>query len=202
MADAVSSAHVVDFTNVKDSGARFNKKRVPEGEYLAKVVKVEDSPTKETKEFQWLFTIQLVDHPTARYPYYCKLVDNQLWKIRNLLVAAGISVPKKRVKLNPSVVVGKTIGVVMEDDEYDGKMQSVIASTIPTSEVTGSAAEADDEDVADDEVEDDEEVADDEVVDDEDVEDDEPAPAPKKKAAKKAAVVDDDELDELDIEDI
>ncbi len=200
MADAKTSSKVVDFTNVKDSGARFNKKRVPEGEYLAKVVKVEDSKTKSTEEFQWLFTIQLVDHPTARYPYYCKLVDNQLWKIRNLLVAAGISVPKKRVKLNPSVVVGKTIGVVMEDDEYDGKLQSVIASTIPTSEVTGSAAEADDEDVADDEVEDDEEVADDEVVDDEDVEDDEPAPAPKKKAAKKA--VTEDELDELDIEDI
>ena len=201
MADAKTSAKVVDFTNVKDSGARFNKKRVAEGEYLAKVVKVEDSKTKSTEEFQWLFTIQLVDHPTARYPYYCKLVDNQLWKIRNLLVAAGISVPKKRVKLNPSVVVGKTIGVVMEDDEYDGKLQSVIASTIPTSEVTGSAAEADDEDVADDEVEDDEEVADDEVADDEEVEDDEPTPAPKKKAAKKAEVTE-DELDELDIEDI
>lgn len=202
MADAKSSAKVVDFTNVKDSGARFNKKRVPEGEYLARVVKCEDSPTKADKEFQWLFTIQLNDYPTARYPYYCKLVDNQLWKIRNLLVAAGISVPKKRVKLNPSVVVGKTIGVVMEDDEYDGKLQSVIASTIPTSEVTGSAAEADDEDVADDEVEDDEEVADEEVEDDEDVEDDEPAPKTTKKKAAKKAEVTEDELDELDIEDI
>lgn len=206
MADQATAA-AIDFTNVKDGGGAFNKKRQPEGDYKAKVVKVVDAPSKKDNTPQWLFTIQV---GSGSYPYYCKHEENQYWKIRNLLVAAGLTVPKKKVKVDPNKIVGKMIAVTLEDDEYDGKAQSNIAATFPLSEL-------DDDDVPDedeDEVEEDDEEEDDtpppakkkkapvEEDDDEDEDDEEEeAPAPKK---KKAPVVedDDDDLDEIDIDDV
>lgn len=149
MADKKSSSVALDFTNVKEGGGNFNKKRQPEGDYKAKILKVQDSPAKGDGIMQWLFTLEV---GTGVYPYYCKHQENQLWKIRNLFTAAGISIPKKRVNVDPNKVVGKVIGVTLEDDEYEGKLQSNIAATFPASELEGD----DDEDTEDEaEVEDD-----------------------------------------------
>lgn len=150
------SSKVVDFTNVKDATGSFNKKRVPAGDYLAKITKAEDAVAKGDGVFQYLFTIRLEKYSQLAYPYYCKLTENQLWKLRNLLIAAGINVPKKRVKLDPSKVIGKFIGVTMEDDEYEGKMQSTISAVFPASELgeaDTSTPSDDDEDDAEDEAE-------------------------------------------------
>lgn len=195
MADRAGAA-VLDFTNTREGGAAFNKKRVPAGDYLAKVTAVKDAPTKDTKEAQWLFTIELLEKYTDRkYPYYCKLVENQLWKVRNLCLAAGFPVPKRKVKLDPNKLVGKTIGITLDDDEYEGKLQSTVTQTFPAAELDGDSGGPDDEEV-DEETEDDEEVgeeaeeeeADEESEDDEeDKEDEEEEPAPKRRTAKAAA---------------
>lgn len=220
---------ILDFSDVKDGGASFNKKRVPAGDYLAKVTKVADAPTKETKEPQWLYSIQLQEKYTDRtFPMYCKLVPNQLWKLRNLFLACGVSIPKKKVKLDPNKIVGKLLGVTLEDDEYDGKAQSTISQTFPASELdedNNEGVEDTDEDEEDadgtEEPEDDEEGTDDEEEADDEEDEEEPEPVKAKipaqrkssPAAKKAAParrtrkpaatqVDDDELEELDLEDI
>lgn len=164
------TAAALDFTNVKEGGGSFNKKRLPEGDYKAKVTKVQDAPSKKDNIMQWLFTIH-IETENGTYPYYCKHQENQLWKIRNLMVAAGISVPKKRVKVDPNKIVGKIIGVTLEDDEYDGKMQSNIAAIFPASELTGDDPEDEAADDDDDEVVEDDEVTEAEA-DDEEVEDD------------------------------
>lgn len=192
MADRAGAA-VLDFTNTKEGGATFNKKRVPAGDYLARVTAVKDAPTKDTKEAQWLFSIELLEkHTDRKFPYYCKLVENQLWKIRNIFVAAGISVPRKKLKVDPNKVVGKSIGVTLDDDEYDGKMQSTIAAVFPPSELGDDGDSDDEEEVDTDEEEEEEETeSEDEEEDDEDEE-----PAPKKKAKKKAPEPDEDEDEE------
>ena len=165
------SSKVVDFTNVKDATGSFNKKRVPAGDYLAKITKAEDAVAKGDGVFQYLFTIRLEKYSQLAYPYYCKLTENQLWKLRNLLIAAGINVPKKRVKLDPSKVVGKFIGVTMEDDEYDGKLQSTVSAVFPASELgeadTSTPADDDDSEEPEDEPEE-------EIEDSEDELDEEP----------------------------
>jgi len=163
MAEASASAGVLDFTNVKDGG-NFNTKRQPEGDYKGKILKVVDSPSKKDNVMQWCFTIQV---GSGTYPYYCKHEENQLWKVRNLLTAAGMNVPKKKVKVDPNKLVGKTIGVTLEDDEYEGKKKSVIGATMPANEV-------DDDDIPDEDEAD---------VDEDEDEDEAPAPAKKKKAA-------------------
>lgn len=227
-----ASSAGLDFTNVKDGGGSFNKKRQPAGDYKAKITKVEDKPSKKDNVMQWLFTIQV---GSGTYPYYCKHEENQLWKIRNLFIAAGKSVPKKRVKVNPNDIVGREIAVTLEDDEYDGKLQSNIASTFPLSELEGEDVSDDDDDTDDDDDEDTPAVksANSKAAakakaavqddDDDDDEDDTPPPPKKKKAepvygdeeddedeepapkAKKKPAkveVDDDELEELDIDDV
>lgn len=225
MAAAKANATILDFSNTKD-GVDFNKKRVPAGDYLAKVTRVVDSPTKEGKEPQWLYTFQLTEKFTDRkFPYYCKLVENQLWKVRNLFIAAGIAIPKKRVKLDPNRVVGKLVGLTLEDEEYEGKLQSTIAAIISASELEDTTSDEDEEPEEDeegtDEVEDEEEEAEGETDDEEEEEEEEeePAPAPKKAAARipaqrksspapakkaaarrKPAPVEDEELEELDLE--
>lgn len=228
MADKASAA-ILDFTDVKDGGASFNKKRVPAGDYLAKVTKVEDRPVKGTEEPQWLFTIELTEKFTDRkFPYYCKLVPNQLWKVRNLFLAAGLAIPKKKVKLDPNKVVGKTIAITLEDDEYDGKMQSTVSQTFPANELddTGVSDEDEDEEYEDEEEETEEvdtaEEEEEEPEDEEEEEEEEEPEPPKRRPAKKAAAsipgqrkaspatarrkaappVEDEELEELDLEGI
>lgn len=144
----------VDFSNVKDGGG-FNKHRVPEGDYLARVVKVEDAESKSDQVFQYLFTVKLEKFSGYGYPYYCKLSENQLWKLRNLAIAAGLNVPKKRVAFDPNKVIGKLIGVTMEDDEYEGKEQSVVQAVFPAAELMDGTV-VEDDDAAEGDVEDDE----------------------------------------------
>lgn len=150
---------VLDFTNVKDA-SQFNPRRIPAGDYKCKVVSVEEGESKSGNA-QWIFAIQPAG-VRSMYPYYCSFEDKALWKIRNLLIAAGIDVPKKRVGVDPNKIVGKTIGASFDDDEYEGKAKSTIVAVFPASEVTSTpdlkksskAAAEDDED--EDEVDEDE----------------------------------------------
>jgi hypothetical protein len=179
-----ASSKAVDFSGVKERG-NFNPKQVSEGDYAAKIVKVEDGESSKDKEFQYIFTIKLEKFSQNSYPYYCKLQENQLWKLRNIAVAAGLNVPKRRVKFDPNKVVGKSIGVTMEDDEYEGKMKSVVGAVFPISELADGL-----DDAADDSSEEFDEGA--PVVATDDAEEfdpeaaDEPEAKPKKDKGKKA----------------
>lgn len=205
---AAATKQTVDFSNVKDGGATFNKKRVPSGDYLARITLCNDSPAKDGIH-QWLYTITLEEKFTDRkFPYYCKLQDNQLWKLRNLFIAAGIQVPKKKLAVDPNKIVNRLIGITLEDDEYEGKAQSNIASVFSASELVENT---DDVDGLDDEDEEDTSVDAEDEEDDEEEEEPEPAPVKKKAVAKKAAPakkkppvdeVDDEDLEALDLDEI
>jgi hypothetical protein len=199
---SMAQKQTLDFTNVKEGGAQFSKKRVPAGDYLGTIVRWEMAEVKKGDnkgKKQWLYAIAIKGRHGAIYPYYCQLEEAQLWKIRNLLVAAGKNVPKKRVQVDPEIVVGKDVGMTLDDTEYDGKEQSEITAVFPPSELQGDAKAGVDED-DDDEDEDEDEAT---SSSDEDEDEDEPEPTPKKKK-KASPPPDDDEdedTDELDIDD-
>jgi len=166
---AKPATEVLDFTDVQDGGGQFNKRRFPEGDYVAKVTKVDEATSKNDNKM-WVFTIQVKHNgQVGEYGHYCILEAKHLWKIRSLWGAAGVVIPKKRVKLDPNAIVGKMIGVTLEDTEYNGKLQSEVRATIPVADVQGNA---DDEDIEDDE---------------EEYEDEEPEPTPAPKAKRRAA---------------
>ena len=208
-----ATARALDMTNVEEGG-KFNKKHQTPGDYKAKIMGVEDAKPKDESDStpMWLFSIKV---GSGTYPYYCKLQPNQLWKVRNLCTAAGIAIPRKKIKVDPNKLVGRLIAVTLDDTEYKDKLQSEISATFPVSELEEDDVElAEDEEVEDEELEDeedeeeeDEEEDDEEEEDEEDEEEEEPEPPrKKKKATKKKArkpVDDDDEdLDELDIDDV
>lgn len=122
----------IDFTNVKE-GSGISKVRMPEGDYAAKVVKVEEKDKDGVP--MWLFVFQLTDRASATYPYYCKLQENQLWKLRNLLIATGKQVPKKKINVDPNNLVGLTLGLTLVDAEYEGREQSEVDAVFPESEL-------------------------------------------------------------------
>jgi hypothetical protein len=158
----------LDFSNVKERGdiAPVHK---PEGDYSAKVMSVADIKMGPEKRDAWLYIIKV---GAGTYPYRCGFNDNELWKIRNLFVAAGVAVPKKRQTINPNSPVGRSIAVTLQDHLYDkvdgkpAKLSSEIAAVFPPSELDGEAGSDDDE------------------VADYDGEDEEPEAPPKKKAKK------------------
>jgi hypothetical protein len=190
MADKAKAVEV-DFSGVKDRG-NFNPKQVPEGDYAAIITKVENGESKGDGGFQYIFTFKLKKFSQNSYPYYCKIQENQLWKLRNVLVAAGINVPKKKLKVDPNRVVGKEVGVTMADDEYEGKMKSVVDAVFPVAELAGEAI---DDSAADDA---------DEEYSVPSVDDDEPAEvAPKKKdKGGKKKKKGKENLEEMDISEV
>lgn len=223
MATSRTAAKILDFSNVKERG-EFNTRHIEAGEYIGKITKVTDTEAKDGEDM-WVFTVELEGVARASYPYYCKLVENQLWKVRALFEAIGTNVGKRKLKVNPQQLVGKKIGVFMEDDEYEGKLKSVIAEVLSADEVepagkTKKKRPVDDEDEDLDALEEEEEIEDEteDLEEDEEVEEEEEEkPAPRKRAAKKApakaparrtrrkAPVDDDEEEddeELDIDEL
>ena len=191
---------IVDFSNVKERG-NYNPKHVNPGDFKGKVTAVTDEPARDGTDM-WTFTIETPAIPRATYPYYCKLAENQFFKLKALFEAAGTAVGKRRVKVDPNRLIGKEIGFALEDDEYEGRLKSVIVEVFPASEVddTDGDDDAEDEDLEPDEDEEEEAEADDEEEEDEaeeepeDEEDEEeeeepePEPAPRRRrtAAKKA----------------
>lgn len=145
MADtATATKKVLDFTNVKESSG-INPKHRPAGDYRMKISKVTEQGTKKDPSvMQWVFVFTPTDMQSAAYPYYCQLEQNTLWKVRNLLIACGITVPKKKLNVDPNKLVGKEVGVTLDDDEYEGKLKSVITAVFPASDLDDSDTPADD----------------------------------------------------------
>jgi hypothetical protein len=225
----VATKRTVDMTNVKDGG-KFNKKRFPEGDYAAKITKVEDAVSKEKKEPMWLYTIEVRhDGQLGTYPFYCQMAENVLWKLRQLFGAAGIIIPKKRISIDPNKIVGRSIGVTLQDTEYNGKINSEVQFAIPLSDVVSGDEDEEDEEEEEEEEETppapkakpkkpaaepepEEEEEEEEDTEDEEEEEPEPTPPPKKRAVKKTAaptpaakkkrVVQDEDLEELDLDDL
>lgn len=211
-----ATAAIIDFSHVKERG-NFNPKHIEPGDYEGKVAKVEQTEAKSDGEPMWVFTITLDDFPRASYPYYCKLVENQYWKVKALFAATGVNIGQRKVKVDPNKLIGKTIGVGMDDDEYDGRLKSVIVDVFSADDLGGASddVEPEEDDLEEDEIE--EEPAPKKrkrpVEEDEDEEEEEPAP--KKRAAKKVAKParkkpmpnddedeDDEDEDELEIDEL
>ena len=166
-----ASIRVVDLTDVKEGGT-FRPRRKPEGDYKAKIVKADDH-VKEGKLPGWVLTVMVDGDGRSTYPVYLNPEKKQAWKIAQACRAAGLNVKNTRVKFDPNRLVGKPVGISLEDDEYEGRLKSTIGELFPVSEVGANA----DEDI---------DVVDDEEIIDED-EDEEP-PAPKARTTRSTPI--------------
>lgn len=161
---------VVDFTNTTD-GSGYTQTHVRPGDYAGKVKSVEYGESKDNKTPMLTYALALANRPSAAYRYNCPLTEKSLWKLRNLLVACGVNVPKKKLNVAgvAEKIVGKDVGISLDDDEYNGKLRSQVVGVLPISELPQDVPDDDEEAVteADD---DDAPVADDSDEGEEDLE--------------------------------
>lgn len=173
----------IDLRNVKESG-NFRPRRVEEGEYLAKITAADDHTSNKGGE-GWVFTVMLQGDQRSTYPVYVGSDEKSAWKVRKLMIAAGLQAPKSLIMFDPNKLVNKAIGVFMEDDEYEGREKSTVADYIPVADLQGQADDPE------------------EAIDEDEIEDEEPeeeAPQVGKRVVKKAPPVEDEEEEEVDDE--
>lgn len=155
----------LDFSKVEERSG-WNYKEMPEGlhEFKIELVDLKDANDGTA---MWTYGLRPTNpkYKTRLFPYYCKHQQNQLFKLRNLFTAAGLSVPKKRTALDPDAPVGKIIAAEVSDasGQYAGRSEidGVYDRSIIDDEdqVDGDEDEVDEDDIDDEaeEVEDDEE---------------------------------------------
>jgi len=164
----------LDFSKVEERSG-WNTKEIPEGLHEMKVVAAEVGEAKDGTD---MITYALVPtspkYKTRRFPYYCKLQQNQLWKLRDLIVATGGTVPKKVTNIDPDLPVGKLIAAEVSDETGQYAGRSTVDGTygIDILDDDNDGEEPDDDEEYDDEADEADEVDEDEV-DDEDEEDEE-----------------------------
>ncbi|AZV01740.1 hypothetical protein HOV00_gp33 [Microbacterium phage Schubert] len=183
----------LDFSKTEERSG-WNTRQIPEGLYKATVAGVQETEAQDgTAMLVYALVPTDTKYKSRRFPYYCKLQQNQLWKLRDLLVAAGMSVPKKALQIDPEKIVGSTIVIEVEDDSYNGNVRSQVQGTygLDILEDADDSAEEepeDDEDLDEEFEEDADEAEDEDDFDDEELEEDDEE-------------FDEDDLDDEELED-
>ncbi|AVJ51023.1 hypothetical protein FDJ44_gp32 [Microbacterium phage Pikmin] len=185
----------LDFSKVEERSG-WNTRQIPEGLYKATVAAVQETEAQDgTAMLVYAFVPTDSKYKSRRFPYYCKLQQNQLWKLRDLLVAAGVDVPKKAQQIDPAKIVGATVAIEVEDDSYNGQVRSQVQGVYKTDilEDDDDVTDEDDEEYDDEEEYEDEEFDD---ADEEEYEDDED------EVDDDEEELDEDEEDDLDEDDL
>lgn len=117
----------LDFTSVEKSA--YNTRQMPAGLYEARITEVVQKSAQDGTDML-VYTL-VPTHPQyrgRRFPFYCKLSSNQLWKLRDLLVAAGENIPKRAVRVQPEKIVNRLLCIEVSDDTYGGTVRSTVDS--------------------------------------------------------------------------
>lgn len=117
----------LDFTSVEKSS--YNTRQMPAGLYEARITEVVQKSAQDGTDML-VYTLAPT-HPQyrgRRFPYYCKLSANQLWKLRDLLVAAGEDIPRRAVRVQPEKIVNRLLCIEVSDDTYGGTVRSTVDS--------------------------------------------------------------------------
>lgn len=183
---------VVDFSDTETRGGKKGsggRKHYPPGDYAVKCIRAATgkSADKETPriEVTYRFTQGKLKGKEIRDDLY--LTPKSLWRVRQTMEAMGIKVPSKKVKVDPSKFVGKTLAISIDDDEYDDKIYSRVTDSFLLSEFEdGEDDDTDDEDEEDDETEDEE--------------DEESEDGDEDEEGEEESSDDDDDLEDLDLD--
>lgn len=145
----------LDFSKVTERSG-WNTSHMEEGLHLMKIVDVSDAPASDGGDMLTYALVPVEEkYKARRFPYFCKIQDNQLFKIRDLLVATGSKVPAKAGNIDPNSPVGSIVAAEVQDGrgQYSDR-----------SEINGiyAASIIEDDDATSDEPEEDEEAEDEE----------------------------------------
>ena len=168
----------LDFSKVEERSG-WNTKQMPEGLHKFKITGVQETEASDgTAMLIYSLVPAAPKYKTRNFPYYCKIQPNQLWKLRDLLVAAGITVPKRASNIDIEGPIGKFIAAEVSDETgaYEGRSSIDGTYSLDILDEDGSAGDTgsddEDEEEYEDEADEAEEEYEDEPEDEEEEEED------------------------------
>lgn len=186
-----STNMTIDLTNYKDRVGS----RVPEGTYKVIVDDVEPDTAKSGNPMVnvW-FRIHGGDYDGQTITDRLVLTEKSMFRVVGFLQALGIKTPKKRLSIDISKFVGRSMEITVRDgDPYNGRIKSEVSGYARITEKAEKQSTADIDDV--DDVEEVESPA--EETKPAPKKDEEPAPAPEAEDDDSQGEVDLDDLDNL-----
>ena len=105
-----------DFTNVRDEFAPIS-----EGVHVAIISGVELKDGQAAKYFNWEGTVQDGADKGQKIWWITSLKPEALFNLRNMMVAAGIPVPKSKFDIDTDLLLKRPIGIRVEQYLYEGK---------------------------------------------------------------------------------
>jgi hypothetical protein len=85
--------------------------------------------------FVWEFELVEGEYKGRSFKSWTAITPAAMWKIAETVVALGVGQTGQVVKFNRSDVIGKLCGLVIEEDEYNGKKTSKIRSVISVDDI-------------------------------------------------------------------
>lgn len=158
----------------KDDGGGGGNVRVPEGDYHVKITEIKQD-TSQAGNAKIVISYKGLDGALKGkvLKEHMAITAKTGWRVRNWIRAIGATVPENEFDLPFAKMVGKEVGVTLQDDSYtnnQGKtvINSKVSDYLSLDDLAG-AEEEDDED-ADEEEEDTDEETDKDNDDEEEVE--------------------------------
>ena len=155
-----------------DFSGTSTRARVPEGDYLVKVVEITEEIGQDSgKPFlSWSLEITTGKFVGKRLRHITSLQPQALFNLRNTLEALNVEVPDSVSDIDLDALEGMEMGVGVEVETYQGNKQSKVVDVFPEEELEEEeeADEEADEEEAEEEAEEEEEEDEEEDEEDED----------------------------------
>ena len=126
-----NDAFEVDLSDVQDQSYA-----IPDGTYKAKCIEVSQDVSKSGNPmFVWEFEITEGQYAGRTFKSWTAITPAAMWKVAETVIALGIGQQGQVVKFKRQDVLNKECGLVMEQDEYNGKPTSRISRVISLAEL-------------------------------------------------------------------
>lgn len=126
-----SDAFEIDLSEVQDQSYA-----IPDGTYKAKCIEVSQDVSKSGNPmFVWDFEITEGKYAGRTFRSWTAITPAAMWKVAETVIALGIGQQGHVVKFKRQDVLNKECGLVMEQDEYNGKPTSRISRVISLAEL-------------------------------------------------------------------
>lgn len=176
-------------TTVNFAGVESGAVVVPEGKYEVEVVAVSEEIGQNSNEPYLAFELKITEGKQEGKKLYLNksLQENSLWSLKQLLEVLGADVPDDEMDIDHDDLVGRTCGVEVAHEKYNGKNKAQITDVFDVA--------------ASDEEDDTPKKKKPKKVEDEDEEEDEEDTKSSKKGKSKAKDEDEEEVDSDDEDD-
>lgn len=126
-----NDAFEVDLSDVQDQSYA-----IPDGTYKAKCIEVSQDVSKSGNPmFVWEFEITEGQYVGRTFKSWTAITPAAMWKVAETVIALGIGQQGQVVKFKRQDVLNKECGLVIEQDEYNGKPTSRISRVISLAEL-------------------------------------------------------------------